>query len=141
MSRSIVNAEQTIVPLSFINFTDEGVRIRKGTSVASLQGASIVSPLKSDSEEECTQTVPDHLKPLLDEASENLSNLQIEKVKILLSEFRDVFADGSGKLGQTSLTEHTINVRDAHPIKIPPRRVPFAQKKIIKDEIAVTRYN
>ena len=135
MSRSIVNAEQTIVPLSFINFTDEGVRIRKDTS-ASLQGASIVSPLKSDSEDECTQTVPDHLKPLLDEASENLSNLKIEKVKILLSEFRDVFADGSGKLGQTSLTEHTIDVRDAHPIKIPPYRVPFAQKNIIKDEIA-----
>ena len=40
-----------------------------------------------------------------------------------------------GKLGRTSLVEHTIDMGDARPIKQPPRRVPIAMRGVVDEEI------
>ena len=49
-----------------------------------------------------------------------------EELKQMVKEFSRLFALDSSELGRTTATSHTINTRDHHPIKQPPRRIPFS---------------
>lgn len=43
-----------------------------------------------------------------------------------------------GKLGRTNKVEHTIDTGENKPIKLPPRRLPLAQREIAEKEIKNT---
>ena len=40
-----------------------------------------------------------------------------------------------GKFGRINIVKHSIDTGDSKPIKIPPRRLPYAQKSIVENEI------
>ena len=79
--------------------------------------------------------MPSHLQPLLDEAVQELTGKQYLQLEDLVLSYQDIFLGPEGELGQTSLTEHTIDTGDARPIKQPPRRVPLAQKSVVEAEL------
>lgn len=55
-----------------------------------------------------------------------------EKLASLLSDFSHLF---EGKLGRTSLVEHTIDTGMAKPVCLPPYRASPAKRKIIEDQV------
>ena len=50
-------------------------------------------------------------------------------------EFSDVLVGPDGKVGQTDLVEHAIDIGDAKPIKLSARRLPQCQREIASAEI------
>ena len=79
--------------------------------------------------------LPDHLKPLLENASPNLNEAERQRLASLILEFQDVFMSPDGKLKQTSLAEHFIDTGEARPFKIPSRRIPMFRKAAVEQEI------
>jgi hypothetical protein len=59
----------------------------------------------------------------------------MEKLKSLLVNNQSVFSMFKFDLGLTNLVQHKIDAKDEKPVKIPPRRVPLAQRKEVATEI------
>ena len=136
VSNSIV--EPNNVLCSVINVTKKPVIVKQHTLVGSLTPVDNIKHFQLIDDEKARMPtgpnqVPQHLQPLLDSASETLTNEQQESLSALLIEFQDIFMGPDGKLGRTDLVKHTIDIGNAKPIKIPPRRVP--QKQTIEKEI------
>ena len=47
----------------------------------------------------------------------------------------DVFSVDDDDLGRTSLVKHSIDVGNARPIKLAPRRLPYAKREFVEKEI------
>ena len=79
--------------------------------------------------------VPDHLKDMYTEVSQDCSPEEQQVIAKLLCKFSDTFSKNETDLGLTTLVEHSIDTGDAKPVKQPPRRVPMAfaseEKKLI----------
>ena len=69
MCRSLVNPEQKDIPLSLINFTENKIKIKKGTSVASIQEADVENKVSLEDSNELGTDISENLQPLLKEAS------------------------------------------------------------------------
>ena len=63
---------------------------------------------------------------------EKLNDNQRAELKLLLLRYADIFRDIPGK---THLVEHRIETDKAHPVKIPPYRIPYAYRKLFKGEV------
>ena len=68
-------------------------------------------------------------------ASEKLTESELDVLTSLLSEYSDMFATPGGPLGRTDLIRHKIDTGDAMPVRLPPRRLPPAQREIANQEI------
>ena len=125
---------------SVTNVTKKPVIVKQHTLVGSLTPVDNIKHFQSIDDKKASMPtgpnqVPQHLQPLLDSASETLTNKQQESLSALLIEFQDIFMGPDGKLGRTDLVKHTIDTGNAKPIKIPPGRVPQKQKQTIEKEI------
>jgi hypothetical protein len=78
--------------------------------------------------------LPDHLKPLVDSAVD-LNEAQQNSVSNLLMDFQHCFEGGDYGLGKTTLVKHKIETGDHAPIKIPPRRLGWAQRRALNEEV------
>ena len=58
------------------------------------------------------------------------------KFKQLLLHKHESFALKDTKLGETNLVEHIIDTGEAKPAKIPPRRLPYALRKELEQELS-----
>ena len=54
--------------------------------------------------------------------------------QLLLSK-HDVFAMSDTELGETNLVEHTIDTGEAKPVKTAPRRLPYALRRELEEEL------
>ena len=79
--------------------------------------------------------LPEHLLPLIQNTSENLSFDEKQKLTELISEFEDIFVGPDGKLGQTNLAEHYIDTGDTKPFKLPARRIPMVKRPVVVREV------
>jgi hypothetical protein len=75
------------------------------------------------------------IRELFDRSGLHLSSEEKEQLWLLLCDFHDVFSVGENDLGRTSLVKHSIDVGNARPIKLAPRRLPLAKKEIVDREI------
>ena len=134
VSNSVVQPNKIL--LSVLNVTKKPIHVKQHSLVGSLTPVEVHSfdtekaSLPVDPNE-----FPEHLQPLLDGTSDSLTDDQVNSVKQLLYEYKDVFMGPDGKLGRTDLVKHTIDTGTVKPIKIPPRRAPQKQKQIIEQEI------
>ena len=80
--------------------------------------------------------LPEHLKDLLDRASDDLDELQRGQMAERLLEFVDLFpVPGSTLTGHTDAVEHNIDTGDSRPIRCAPRRM--SPQKIKQEETCV----
>ena len=140
VSNSIV--EPNNVLCSVINVTKKPVIVKQHTLVGSLTPVDNIKHFQSIDDEKASiptgpNQVQQHLQPLLDSASETLTNEQQESLSALLIEFQDIFMGPDGKLGRTDLVKHTYYTGNAKPIEIPPRRVPQNKNKQLKKKLTV----
>lgn len=137
VARTVVDPDQSQTVMSIINMSDTPVRLQRNTLVGTVHTVQSVQKLEtSTSHEYCnTKRLPEHLRPLVDNASEKLSQQQRKQLEHLLISYQDVFVGPDGKLGRTDLVKHEIDTGDSKPIKLPPRRTSYAQKQIIEQEL------
>lgn len=134
LAKSLVNPQCKIV-LSFINMGEKPVNLKSDTIVGKIYPVEKVCLATHENMFDENFEVPDHLKPLIENASENLTESERGELKNLIVEFGDIFKEPEGPLGQTDLVLHEIDTGGEKPVKLPPRRLPQKQKEIIDKEL------
>ena len=81
------------------------------------------------------QELPSHLQPLVENTSKKLTRDQRNSLTDVIQDFSDIFVGPDGKLGQTSIFEHSIDTGDSKSIKLPPRRLPIHMRETAEKEI------
>ena len=111
--------------MSILNLSDESVKVNQNSVIGVLQEVDQVHcpdqfTCKTKLSESNTSYLPEHLKPLVQNASEKLKPDGKQELTKLISQYQDIFMELQGKLGQTDITEHEIRTGSHTPIKIPP---------------------
>ena len=63
------------------------------------------------------------IEKILELAAPEVTGTERDRLKQLISTYRDVFALTDAELGQTKLVTHRIDTGDSAPIKIPPSNI------------------
>ena len=132
VAKSLINQEGSS-EISVMNLTDKPIKLRPGDILG--HACPIEDLHYQDSEASLKTELPEHLKPLLENVSTDLSTNEKQQFTSLLVEFQDIFMSPDGQLGRTNVASHSIDVGNAKPIKIPPRKCPLAQREIIDTEL------
>ncbi|MEW8547985.1 MAG: retropepsin-like aspartic protease/reverse transcriptase, partial [Candidatus Thiodiazotropha sp.] len=132
VAKSLINHEGSS-QISVINITDKSIKLRPGDVLG--HACPIQDLYIEDSEVSSETELPEHLRPLLENVSQELNTEEKQQFASLLSEFQDIFMSPDGQLGRTHVASHSIDVGNAKPIKIPPRKCPLAQREIIDTEL------
>ena len=119
------------VPIRLMNLFDRPVTVEKGTFLAELQPASVVSSVQ-----EVPSTEPEFKKQLLEGVDPNVERAERHQLSRLIDEFQDVFSKSEYDLGQTGIVKHTIDTADHRPIKQALRRHPPLHQQTIKEQTA-----
>jgi len=64
----------------------------------------------------------------------NMTEAQIEELKELINEYSDIFSKCSEDIGESEFT-HRIELTSQEPVKKKAYRIPYAQQKIVEDEV------
>ena len=123
---------------------------RKGTVVGHLESVNIVScddPIWKDfwgESPDCsvegvvrmcqTENRLDQLQQQI-KISDHCSEAEKHQLLNCLLERHEVFALSDEELGETDVVEHTIDTSAARPVKEPPRRLPYALRKQLEEEL------
>ena len=135
LAKTLVDPQNQVI-LSLVNLGEKPVKLDSETVIGMMYPVDSVCTLVPDCEhEKDTIEIPEHLKPLLENVSENLNVHQRSELKTLVGNYRDIFKDPEGSLGQTDFVLHEIDTGNARPIKLPLRRVPLKQREVIEDEL------
>jgi hypothetical protein len=84
---------------------------------------------------EVSSDLPENLQALYEKSSVGLTEEQKSKLFELLVCYKDICVGPDEKFGRTKLVKHSIDTGDSKPIKIPPRRLPYAQREMVEREI------
>ena len=140
IGKTLVDTSQNQMTVSVLNFSHKSVKLKQNASLGSIEPIeeiSICNDLDTEKVKVSTDEIqlPDHLKPLVQNASSELTSVEKQKLSFLVGEFQDVFMSPDGKLGQTNLAEHYIDTGDTKPFKMPCRRIPLFKKHVVESEI------
>ncbi len=81
------------------------------------------------------KNLPEHLQPLMEWISKDITTQECEELAAAIYECRDVFSISPEGMGQTDLVTHTIDTGEHHPICLPPRRLPITKQDVEKAEV------
>ncbi len=65
--------------------------------------------------------LPEHLPPLMEWISEDITTRGCEELAAAIYEYRHIFSSGPEDMGQTDLVTHTIDTGEHRSICLPPR--------------------
>ena len=137
--RCMVRLENEAVLVPLTNFSDKEIVVKAGTVVASVETSFSVNSLTAEKSGNVSAVdsdiLPSHLEDLVSSVSPEVSECTTVKLQATLAEYQDVFHAPGGKLGRTSKVKHTIDTGDNKPVKLPPRRLPVAQREIVENEL------
>ena len=125
ITRTVAGQDQGRTPIRILN-SDSIVEIKVGGHLADAEAAQVA---EGESMEKLpAANLPEHLKPLLDEtcARENLSEAAQCGLRAFLLKHKNLFPKNDNDLGRADLVVRDIHIGDTRPIRLPPRRVPFA---------------
>lgn len=140
IARTLVNPKDEDIIMSILNLSDESVKVNQNSVIGVLQEVDQVHcpeqfTCKRKLSESSTNHLPEHLNPLVQNASEKLKPDEKQELIKLISQYQDIFMEPQGKLGQTNITEHEIRTGSHTPIKIPPRRIPLFKRQLVDQEL------
>ena len=141
VARTVVDLGKPVIAIRMLNMSDKERIIQKGTDIAKCEIIDSVTVVEEP--EEGASKRPGRgfgelnglMKELYDRSSAGLQDTQKEKLYALLVEFKDVFSEGPGDVGRTSLTSHNIETGNQRPIKQKPRRLPFVKLEKAQEAI------
>ena len=122
-----------------LNLSPDSITIHKDTRIAtsySVEEDSVLVTGVGDSDAIPVTHLSDSKRQLLwqavESAGEELTQQEQEQLYAVLSQYSDVFADNSGDLGKTDEIQHTIDTRDAPPVRQAARRIPVTQQEEVR---------
>ena len=126
--------------VTIYNNCDKPRVVRKGTKVgvcSDFEECSVDSNVLSQEEASVLSITP-NIDPieLLCSRITDLSAQEIEKVRQLLTEYRDIFSVSNDKVGKTDLTTFDVDLEKIPIVTTPLRRVPLHHYDIVKELIA-----
>ena len=143
VGKALVDVDKDYIPIQLLNTTSEPITIYKGTPAGVVTPVAGEPPVpmetkKEPEEKRCTEKMPDFLRPLCKDESENLSSEGKKKLAELLTKHQSAFASGPDDLGRMHLVQHEIRTPpDLRPLRQPARRFPFwsqtEAKEIVDD--------
>ena len=133
LARSLVDPTQNKAVFAIVNLSDHAVKINSDSSEGTIQ--TVEQVYTDEGESTSSLGLPVYLKDLVDNASDILTNAEQRQLSQLLTVYQDIFVGSDGQLGQTNIVEYEINILDAEPIKIPPRRIPIFKRQTVDEEI------
>ena len=143
--RGVVNVGQTDITLQVTNPGLKDIRLPAGFVLADLDQVTVaVNPQKHEfsssgfvvgaAVNDAKLDLSEHLQKLVD-CSSDLSDHQKALLRETLLEYEHCFEGGKYGLGRTNLVTHEIDTGDHKPFKIPPRRLGWAQRKALREEV------
>ena len=139
VGKALVDVGKDYIPIRLLNTTSEPITIYKGTPAGVVTPVAGEPPVPVETKKEpeqkrCTEKMPDFLRPLCKEGSENLSSEGKKKLAELLTKHQSAFASGPDDLGRTHLVQHEIRTPpDLRPLRQPARRFPFWKQTEAKE--------
>lgn len=135
-ARTLVDPQQSCVPVRIMNTAEETCVIPAGTTIAlghvvKLADTSVTRPTFQAS----TREIPSHLEHVFSNVSQELTEDEKNAFAKFLIENSDVFSPESGVTGRTNLAMHRIDTGHHRPIKIPPRKIPLAKRECVDEMI------
>ena len=140
--RGVLDADQKELVIQVTNPGDQNIQLPAGLPLAELEEAKVLNrPARSSVRR--TNTVnavvpraelPEHLQEVVNRI-EGLTDRQKVLLEEVLHQYEHCFEGGKYGLGRTTLVTHKIDTGDHKPVKIPPRRYSWAQKKAIREEV------
>ncbi len=79
--------------------------------------------------------LPEHLQPLMEWISEDITTQEREELAVAIYEYRYVFSSGQEDMVQTDLVTHTIDTGEHRPIRLPPRQLSITKQDVEKAEV------
>ena len=131
VSRTLASDTDLHVPIRLMNLFNRPVTVEKGTFLAELQPASVVSSVQ-----ELPPTEPEFKKQLLEDVDPSVVRAERHQLSRLIDEFQDLFSRSEYDLGQTGIVKHTIDTADHRSIKQALRRHPPLHQQTIKEQTA-----
>ena len=145
VGNALVTVTKSRVPVLVVNVSDEDIVLHQGQTIATVEdivfavGENSSISVNRVSDREGMTSWSEDLQNLFNKASQNLTDDQCQSLKSLFNKHEGAFARHAEDYGRTSVVQHSIDTRDARPIKQPPRRTPraFAQEgdKIIDSQL------
>ena len=139
VDRTLVNPSQWRVPVLVSNFSQDAVMVEPFSEVGMVtQVSAIQAVTEATDRSPCSsESLPIHLRDLLDQTSQDLDEIQQRQLAGVLLRYMDLFpTPGSTLTGHTDAVEHEIDTRDGAPIRCAPRRM--SPQKMKKEEEWVT---
>ena len=96
---------------------------------------TVSSPSDSEQTVHGAGTLPSYLRDMLPPVTEKTTPSERASLVSLVKEYEDCFIAPGGEVGWTDRTTHTIEVGNALPTKIPPRKTSFAEKELIESTV------
>ncbi len=81
------------------------------------------------------ERLPEHLKPLMLDLSEDITIREREELAVAIYEYQDVFSSVPDDMGCTDLVTHSIDPGEHRPIRLAPRRLPITKPDVEKAEV------
>ena len=139
VGRTLVDPSRWKVPVLVSNFSQDTVVVAPFSEVGMIAQVSaiqsITEPLHRPQVD--TDSLPAHLRDLLDQTSRDFDITQQCRLADVLLHYSDLFpTPGSTLTGHTDAVEHEIDTGDSSPIRCAPRRM--SPQKMKKEEECVT---
>ncbi len=141
VARTLVKGGSRHIPLEILNPNEHDIVLYKNTHTALLQSVSLTDsePISVDDESETIKvyhakeqqttlsdvTLPTEIEKVYEGVQVPLSETEKLKLRNMLYEQREAFANEEHPIGRTNLVKHDVVLTDPMPIKQPPRRVPI----------------
>ena len=141
VARTLVDVtEDRVVPLRVFNVSNEVFHLAAETVIALAKPVTDVTSLELNEEnhdgamgqarvinEHVSQgavdmTLPKDLRELLERSTDNLTDSETGRLQEMLFSYKHVFSISDGDLGTTHMVQHRIDMGNALPIRIQPRR-------------------
>ena len=139
VSSAVIDTTKSDIILTCANLTDEPVSVSKGTTIAIVHPVQkiVKGPgLKASYSDNITiDDIPEHLKPMVDNASTDLNEAQKAHLYKIIYHNQDIFLGPDGKLGRTPLVQHSIDTGNAKPIRARAYKPALKRKAVIEEQL------
>ena len=132
VGRTLLPRQSDDLPVSVINTTDSPVEIEQDAVLT--EAVPVDVPGATEAKKRRKPRNFDHIKPLLEGVSQDMSNKEKGQLWELLKEYADVFSSGKMDMGRTNLVSHQIDTGEAQPKKQQLRKQAWAHQDIIATE-------
>ena len=109
-NKKLVNPKEEEVIVPIINLSQHAVKVNQNSSIGKLENVDhICNPEHKEPENVNSTFLPQHLEPLLQNASTKLTAEEKHRLEHLIIDYQDIFMLPDRNLGQTHTIEHEIN--------------------------------